>query len=167
MKIKKKHLVEKRRRRPTRDPRIKETKLIGDTPEDKPFAIDEVNQYFFPFCLYIGYQKEFLMYKGDTLITYRVQCPDCGQTFNMKTLMSDMSIMEFADWVADYARQGFWQKCDFEKFNQRLKQLGWSYLFWERYRAVTGKADDYRYERVHDRIKEDNALDSGRYERKP
>jgi hypothetical protein len=134
----------------------------GDTP---PFVFDEKNNVMCPFCLHIGHQKDFLMYKDDKPITYRVKCPECEQTFLMKTLMADMSVVEFADWVAEYARSGFWTKCSFEKFTARLKLLGWSKTFWERYRAMTGGGyKQERYERVIRSAGED-ALDSRRYRR--
>jgi hypothetical protein len=142
-----------------------ELKLTDKREPAKPFVLDETNQYMCPFCLHIGYQREFLIYKDDKPVTYRVQCPECENTFLMKTLMSEWSIIEFADWVADYVHSGFWQKCDFEKFNQRLKELGWARLFWDRYRAVTGKVDEEYYTRIARHVREENADDIGRYGR--
>jgi hypothetical protein len=64
----------------------------------------------------------------------------------LKTLLfiQSCSNEEYAKWVFDYRLCGFFHKIksgnnSFEKWNKKMKELGISYEFWEKYKQLKGE----------------------------
>jgi len=95
--------------------------------------------YFCPFCLFYGRieQFEFKTPKGN--ISKRLECPDCKNMMLRRTLEQKMNAEQYAEWVFDYRLSGFWQKCNFKVWKERLYKLGLSHKFWEKYKLLKGE----------------------------
>ena len=103
--------------------------------------------YCCPFCLYAGKVHTFEMKtpKGNT--SKRYKCPECNAIMVKRTLEKKMDAEEYAEWVFDYRLSGFWQKCNFKVWKERLYKLGMSHKFWEKYRLLKGEvAEQETYE---------------------
>lgn len=118
-------------------------------------------KFFCPFCLYIGKLGEFRVQTKKGWSEKKAQCPDCKNGMMMKSLIVTQTVEEYAEWVYMYAASGFWQKIPFTKFCRRLKDLGWSYRFWGRYKALKGEATGESYEEHLDRQQEEWAREQG------
>lgn len=93
-------------------------------------------KYYCPFCLYFGYKRDFTHYLKSKKESKRLLCPECKNQMTEPSLTGHKTIEEYAEWVAAYASSGFWQKIPFKTFNDRLFRLGWSRIFWKRYKEV-------------------------------
>lgn len=102
-----------------------------------------------PFCLHADYYFRFEVKLKSGKTSGRCLCPDCGRKMMRESLTKSMSVEEYAQWVFDYSRSGFWQKINFKVWNERLYQLGISREFWDKYKSLKGETvynedDDYR-----------------------
>lgn len=119
-------------------------KLSVDEP--KPSFTVEVQQiepwmtYRCPFCLgeYPSYRFEVHLKSGKK--SGKGICPECGQHFLWKTLVSDMTPVQYAEWLYSYMGYGGYQKVSWEKLKLRLKQMGIANTFWEAWKAAKNKA---------------------------
>lgn len=87
-----------------------------------------------PFCL----RKDFLHtfeHKSGLYI-----CSECGNKMMLNTLVKKMDVRDFARWVYEYRKNGFFQKVypDFKEWSKRLNDMGISYDFWEFYKELRG-----------------------------
>jgi hypothetical protein len=101
--------------------------------------INESNYWICPFCLETS-NKFIIENKG------LIKCPNCLISMKMKTLLfiKDCSNKEYARWVYEYRLSGFFFKLksgnnSFEKWNKKMKELGFSYEFWEEYKRLKGE----------------------------
>lgn len=94
-----------------------------------------------PFCLTSDRLDKFVLRKG-----LRV-CPCCGSQLKLSTLTGINDINKFVEFVFNYRFNGFWGKICLDKpvketrfptWNQRLRNLGLSLEFWEKYKAMKG-----------------------------
>lgn len=111
----------------------------GCVPNTFKFAEKELHYNYetkvlCPFCLTLDYLYKFP--KKDGLRA----CVNCGNKMMTSTLVKDMTTEEFAQWVFDYRKLGFWQKVypSFQEWKKRLKDLGLAYDFWEYYNKLKG-----------------------------
>ena len=121
---------------------VKTSKVISHESKELPkWAQFFVGDVMCPFCFHIAKIQMFLKstkkgyHKGLGL------CRECQQQMQLKTLASEMTPEQFAEWVVEYPAWAFWQKCKFKKFNERLKKIGWSYRFWGKYRELKPKEE--------------------------
>lgn len=110
-----------------------------------------------PFCLYKAQLKVFFISNKKGISQKRAQCPDCNNTMQMNSLYNDMTIEQYAEWVFGYRRSGFWQKCPFNTWKDRLYKLGWSGRFWSKYQALKADATDESFEETMNRKAEEYA----------
>lgn len=100
-----------------------------------------------PFCLTSNQLYYFNIRKG-----LRV-CPKCGSNLKLSTLSKIKNLDSFVDFVFGYRFSGFWDKIcmditpktkddRFNEWNKRLKELGLSYDFWEKYKLLKGDFGD-------------------------
>jgi hypothetical protein len=101
--------------------------------------INEKNFWICPFCLETS-NKFIIENKG------LIKCPNCLISMKMKTLLfiKDCSNEEYARWVYEYRLSGFFFKLksgnnSFEKWNKKMKELGFSYEFWDEYKRLKGE----------------------------
>jgi len=92
-----------------------------------------------PFCLYFGKIKEFLVSTKKGISQYRAKCPECQNGMLIRSLLQEMTVEEYAEWVYNYVENGFWQKCKWYTWKDRLAKLGWAYKFWKKYRQLKGE----------------------------
>jgi len=89
-----------------------------------------------PFCLtynlLMRFEKRGQCYK----------CPICKNDMMLRTLIKEITIPEFARWVFDYRLSGFWTKVypSAKLWFIKLKELGFSYEFWENYNRLKGES---------------------------
>jgi predicted metal-binding protein len=97
------------------------------------------------FCLYTTNLQKFFKIdaKGRTIAL--VTCPECHNKMQLQTLIKDMSIQEYAKFVYGYRLSGFWKKCPFALFNQRLREIGASSEFWLEYKKLKGEYPEQNY----------------------
>lgn len=105
-----------------------------------------------PFCLHIDKIGNFLISTKKGYHKGQGKCPECQNRMELQTLTAKWTPEQFADWVYPYSRSGFWQKCKFKTFNDRLYKIGWSYRFWRRYRELKGEDTTESYEEHLKRI---------------
>ena len=100
--------------------------------------INEKNIWICPFCLNES-NKFVIENKG------LIKCPNCSNYMKMKTLLfvKDCSNEEYARWVYEYRLSGFFKKINFEQWTKKLKELGMSYEFWEKYKQLKGEDIEY------------------------
>lgn len=98
-----------------------------------------------PFCLYTAKLSAFLVTSKDGYQQGKAHCPDCNNNMMMKSLYNDWTAKEYAEWVFNYRRSGFWQKCPFATWKKRLHKMGWIHEFWIRYKDLKGSdiSDSY------------------------
>ena len=94
-----------------------------------------------PFCLHLGKIRDFRVPTKHGYSKKRAQCPECNNLMQIRSLTQAMSPEQYAQWVFDYSLSGFWQKCPFHKFADRLKRMGISYRFWAKYKQLKGEAN--------------------------
>ena len=126
-------------------------------------------KYLCPFCLHSGYIHEYTHKLKSGGESKRLHCPECDVEMRKESLTDHKTIEEYAEWVFNYSMSGFWKKCPFDKFNDRLYKLGMSYRFWKKYKELKGNKDkeqtyeehmmDYqdewlKYEQEHEAEKE-------------
>ena len=108
----------------------------------KDASVDVTQTVFCPFCLQSDKLQVFLISTKKGISKSRGQCPKCQSGMMLHTLLRQWTAESFADFVFNYARQGYWQKIKFEDWKVRLNALGWGPGFWDRYRAL--KAENPR-----------------------
>lgn len=138
---------------------VQTSRVIRHEPREMPkWAHFFVGDVMCPFCLHRAKISMFLkptkkgFHKGLGL------CRECQQQMQLKTLASEMTPEQFAEWVVEYPAGYFWKKCHFDIFNKRLKKIGWSYRFWGRYRELKPKkeVDDQYSQYLHDMEREED-----------
>jgi hypothetical protein len=69
------------------------------------------------------------------------------------TLHKKWKVKEFALFVFQYSREGFWSKCKYAQFNGRLRLIGQLDNFWNEYRRLKGdpENDNENTEQYYDR----------------
>jgi transcription elongation factor Elf1 len=95
-----------------------------------------------PFCLFEAPLRKFLVSTKKGLSVGKAKCPDCDNTMFMDTLTAERTIQEYALWCFDYAKSDFWGKVPFQKFKMRLKMLGVSQEFWDKYKQLKGTYEE-------------------------
>jgi transcription elongation factor Elf1 len=95
-----------------------------------------------PFCLYEGQLRLFLISTKKGLSIREAKCPECKNTMYMDTLTAERTITEYALWVFQYAKSGFFKKIPFQTWAMRLKILGVSQDFWDAYKRYRGDNDE-------------------------
>ncbi|MBA7534611.1 hypothetical protein ES705_26860 [subsurface metagenome] len=94
--------------------------------------IYKTRQFSCPFCLYIAPITRFLIkLKNRNYSEKRFHCPDCEQIMNRDTLVREMSIEEYAEWILDAKA---WDRISFQKFKTRLRKMNIAYKFWGHYK---------------------------------
>jgi transposase-like protein len=118
-------------------------------------------KYMCPFCLHIDKIEAYLISAKKGYDKRLGHCPECQQNMMIKTLTAEMSPEEFAEFVYGYRSSGFWQKCQFTKFNHRLAMLGWLERFWFRYKELKGNETNESYQDHIMRQQEEEAIEKG------
>ena len=99
-----------------------------------------------PYCLYTDYIFRFyIKLKSGRYSEKRFKCPDCGEVMRRDTLTKRMTIEEYAEWVYEMGKY-FWNKVDFSRFKNRLKEMGISREFWEAYKRAKAELETESYE---------------------
>lgn len=118
--------------------------------------------YRCPFCLNPNKINAYLISTKKGYDKRLGHCPACNNNMMLKTLTSDMTPEQFADFVFEYSRQGFWQKVSFKVFNQRLAEIGWIDRFWTRYKQLKGDTGiTENYEQYMMRVQTEEAREQG------
>lgn len=94
--------------------------------------------YYCPFCLYYGMMKDFQFLTAKHKTSKKARCPDCKNEFLMRSLTSPMSAEQYAEWVFMYSADGYWKKCKWDIWKDRLYKLGMAQKFWDKYRLLKG-----------------------------
>lgn len=89
-----------------------------------------------PFCLYESKLSSFLISNKKGLSQGLAKCPECKNTMQMHNLCDIMNVKEYAKWVYEYGKFGFWKKCPFIEWKKRLSHIGWQQEFWDEYKAL-------------------------------
>jgi len=118
------------------------TSTLGIKRREPPIVVSGriyTGPFFCPYCLDIGRLGEFRVQVKRGWSQKMAKCPECNQRMRMTTLTKDMTPEDYADWVFQMSFSGFWQRVDFYEWNRRLRLLGWSYRFWQRYKQLKGE----------------------------
>jgi len=102
-------------------------------------------EYLCPFCLHKDKIEKFLISTKKGYHKGLGKCPECGNQMKLKTLTEKMTPEQYADFVYPYRVDGFWQRCPYETWKQRMRQLGWAYRFWQRYKELSGEESNESY----------------------
>ena len=125
--------------------RLKQQLLI---PEPKPTIHTEVieldREFTCPYCLYTAPLTQFRIKLKKGYSEKRFQCPDCKTIMKRETLTKTMTVKEFAEWILETHA---WERIHWEKFKQRLKQMGIAKQFWKAYKEykqqILGETETY------------------------
>lgn len=122
-------------------------RLLVEEPAEsvKSTVVMKSQEVTCPFCLYTDYiSKFYIRLKHGKVSDKRFQCPDCTQIMQKDTLVKELSVEEYAEWML---MMNPWRKrVDFPKFKSRLKEMGISYQFWDAYNKAKqelGEAETY------------------------
>ncbi len=112
-------------------------------------SIDPFRNTTCPFCLSLNRLSTFLISTKKGFDRGLGKCPSCGQKMKLVTLvkMESWKPEEYAAFVFDYRRSGFWQKISFATWKNRLKLMGWTKPFWDEYKRLRGDAPDAEKEK--------------------
>jgi len=99
-----------------------------------------------PFCLHIGKIGEFLISTKKGFHRGLGKCPECKNQMQLRSLTAEWTPEQYAEWCYSYSLSGFWQKVPFKKWSQRLRDIGWSYAFWAKYKQLKGESAEDRTE---------------------
>lgn len=119
-------------------------KVRGEEPTTSVYPI--TTKFMCPFCLYIDNIYKFRVKTKEGYSEKRARCPDCDNLMQIRSLTKPMSIEEYAEWVFNYSLSGFWEKCPYKKFRERMWKLGWSRRFWKKYKELKGEGTTTTYE---------------------
>ena len=103
-------------------------------------------EYYCPFCLHKDRMEKYLISTKKGYDRRLGLCPECKNKMMIKTLVTQMTPEQFAEFAYDYRMSGYWQKVPFSTFNKRLWELGIAERFWTRYRALKGEDDTESYQ---------------------
>jgi len=92
------------------------------------------------YCLHTGPLNQFLISTKKGFHHSQTKCPDCQNGQLMRTLIDPMTPDQYAEFIYSQKQYGVWQKMPFEKWRQRLIEIGWAPQFWARYNEL--KAQD-------------------------
>jgi len=123
-----------------------------------------------PFCLGLEGFRLFLVSTKKGISRGMAKCPLCGLSFHMKSLvnMAKWTAKEYADWVFEYSKAGFWAKVKFDTWKKRLFLMGWTNDFWDRYKELKGEDTDESYTEHLDRVQREEAWrKAGKTRRRP
>lgn len=114
------------------------------TPNNNSYAqvpiLDQIKgkELTCPYCINTNKSEN---YKPTNRIDI-TECPNCKNHVMYKTLIyitSLKDVSEFAEWVYNNRINEFFQKINFEKFNEKLFELGISREFWDNYKRLKGE----------------------------
>jgi hypothetical protein len=119
---------------------------LGSEPNPRPYSVvpetllDPEKNTTCPFCLGLSKFRLFLVSSKKGFNRYMGKCPLCEHNVTLKTLknMTVWGPEEFAKFVAEYSTMGFWKKINFKTWTNRLKLMGWTSEFWDRYHEIRG-----------------------------
>jgi transcription elongation factor Elf1 len=116
----------------------------GPAPNPRNYArkaqalVDPAKKVTCPFCLGLDEFRLFLVSTKKGVSRALGKCPMCGKGLKLRTLveMVKWGPREYAEFVAPYASDGFWQKVPWDVWKDRLKIMGWTQPFWDRYHEL-------------------------------
>ncbi len=120
----------------------KSTMVAPAKPVVETFTAKNCNELVMcPFCLHQAFLSSFFISNKKGISQGKAECPECHNTMLMKSLWQDMSPTQYAQWVFNYKSMGFWQKCPFAKWKDRLYAIGWGFEFWIEYKRLKKDAE--------------------------
>jgi len=131
--------------------KIKEDKQQTTLDGTKKVKVENKVNYntkvYCPFCLYYNKLETFILVDSKE---YKLKCPECGNVMLMRTLkgmtrMTKTKIQAYAKWCYTYRLSGFWDKVNKPVWNRRLKEYGWTGIFWSTYRKLKGETGNKLY----------------------
>jgi len=98
-----------------------------------------------PFCLYTAKLTAFVISTKKGFDHARGKCPECKNGMLLKSLTAVWTPEQYAEWVAEYSRFGFWQKIPYQTWRGRLEAIGWAMRFWVKYKEIKpmSSSDEY------------------------
>jgi hypothetical protein len=117
-----------------------------------------------PFCLGLEEFRLFLVSTKKGLSRALGKCPMCGKGLRLRTLveMVKWGPREYAEFVAPYASDGFWQKVPLETWKKRLFIMGWTQPFWDHYHELRGQDEGESFSEYVDRKGQEEAEEYAR-----
>lgn len=99
-------------------------------------------QMSFPFCLGLSEFRKFLVSNKQGISRNLGKCPLCRNGLYLQSLfkMSKFTGKGYADWVFSY--KGFFKKIKWNEWRGRLKLIGWTQEFWDRYHELKGEREE-------------------------
>lgn len=106
------------------------------------FTFSNKLKVFCPFCLYQDEMNKFFIITEKQKIHKSLgKCPECKNEMMLLTLMNmnEYTMQEYAKFVFNYRLTGFWKKCPFDKWKERLKNFADFQDFWDEYKRLKGE----------------------------
>ena len=94
-----------------------------------------------PYCLHISTLDKFSRIAKSGELMKKLQCPRCGAEMRLKTafLFDRLGPKEYSEWFWEQVLTwGHKRRFDVDNVKAVIKELGFSYVFWEAYREVKG-----------------------------
>jgi len=111
------------------------------------FDIDTNQQVMCAYCLHQNQLHKFLISTKKGFHKSQAKCPECGNGQLIRTLTAEQTPEQYAEWMYMNMMYGGWSKVPFEKWKERLAQLGWARQFWDKYKQLKADyADQPNYE---------------------
>lgn len=124
-------------------------------------TVQHTGTYMCPFCLHQDKFEKYLIISKKGFDKRLGKCPECSKQMMLRTLTEEMTPEQFAQFAFNYAADGYWQKVSFDKFNKRLREIGWLKPFWLKYKQLKGDDTTETYIEYMTRQQEEWAREAG------
>jgi len=93
-----------------------------------------------PFCLYEDQVYAFVGVRKNGRLKGKGKCPECHLEMYTSSLITHMTLEEFAQWIVEYTASLFWNRCSYTAFTNRLWRFGGKTRFWNAYNEAKAQA---------------------------
>lgn len=129
-------------------------------------GLDPFKNVTCPYCLSYMKLRTYLKSTKKGFNKKDGKCSLCGNSFELETLvkMGKWTPEEYAQYVYNSRRSGFWQKIKFYEWKERMELMGWLKQFWDAYKKLKIEDSQESYSEYMDRLaKEDLEEKKGNY----
>jgi hypothetical protein len=97
-----------------------------------------------PFCLFEAQRYEFAARRKNGRLKGKARCPECRLDMYTSSVVSEMTLEEFAKWIVDYPYALYWRRANFDALMNRLWRFGGKTRFWDAYHKAKSQVGTQR-----------------------
>jgi len=140
----------------------KSPSFIQEKQQSKTDITDQyTGEYLCPFCLHYDKIEAYLISTSKGYHKGLGLCPECENKMRLESLTAEMTPEQYAEFMYGYSASGGWQKVKWEKWKQRMNNIGWTERFWLRYKQLKGDNTHETYQQYMERTQAEWAKEQG------